>query len=228
MTPIEGVGLPITVFEELVIERSLLDRVRSGLRRTGPCHASLDGRRYACVRGAWALWMPTARIKFLNSIDGNIACIHRNAPPRSRVSDRDAPSGQWGSYALDEWARAYAKPASRRAAENLIAALRLDRAGLGPRVLGLCLARRFRDCGRDDRAPAVGIMVEDATLKPPRPPATVSQMLAAGVQPDKIRSCVRQQVNGYVVDLNSVAGVMPVDADPAIAAVEAQILACAG
>jgi hypothetical protein len=74
---------------------------------------------------------------------------------------------------------------------------------------------------------AVGLMIEDAAAKPPKPPATEAQLLAAGVRPDRLRSAVRQQVNGYVVDLNSVVGVVPVDADAEITAVKAQILAAA-
>jgi hypothetical protein len=68
-------------------------------------------------------------------------------------------------------------------------------------------------------------MVENAALKPQGPTATWSQLIDAGVRPDQINSAVRQQVNGYVVDLNSVIGVVPVDAEAEVAAVEAQIAA---
>jgi hypothetical protein len=54
--------------------------------------------------------------------------------------------------------------------------------------------------GRCDMSLAVGLMIEDAAAKPPKPPATEAQILAAGVRPDRIRSAVRQQINGYVVD----------------------------
>jgi hypothetical protein len=38
-------------------------------------------------------------------------------------------------------------------------------------------------------------------------------MIAAGVQPDGIRSAIRQQLNGYVVHLSSVVGVQPIDGE---------------
>jgi hypothetical protein len=110
-------------------------------------------------------------------------------------------------------------------AENVVAAERLHKAGIGPRVLGLCLARRFRDGHRLDRSFAAGFMVENAALKPQGPPPRRASLIDAGVRPDQINSAVRQQVNGYVVDLNSVIGVLPVDAEAEVAAVEAQIAA---
>jgi hypothetical protein len=217
----DAVDMPLHVFDELVIRRSLLDIARAGFRPTGASHVMLDGRTYACFRGAWAIWIPALQTKFLNSIDGKLACLSRKAPPREDVSG----SGRWGSYALEAWRRAYDTSVSRRVAENVVAAARLHEAGLGPRVLGLCLARRFHDGARSDGSFAAGFVVEDAALKAPRPPATQAQMIAAGVRPDQINSAVRQQINGYVVDLNSAVGVVPVDAEAEVAAVEARIAA---
>ena len=54
---------------------------------------------------------------------------------------------------------------------------------------------------------------------------TIVSTLVAQVFFSQINSAVRQQVNGYVVDLNSAVGVLPVDAETEIAAVEAQITA---
>lgn len=211
---------PLHVYDDLVIRRSLLDIARSRFRSTGASHVMLDGRPYACVRGAWAIWIPALQTKFLNSLDGKLACVSRKAPPREAVSG----SGRWGSYTLQAWHRAYETSVSRRVAENVVAATRLHAAGLGPQVLGLCLARRFRDGVRSDSF-AAGFMVEDAASKAPRPPATQAQLIAAGVRPDQIDSAVRQQVNGYVVDLNSVIGVVPIDAEAEVAALEARIAA---
>jgi hypothetical protein len=221
----DAADLPVTLFDELVIRRSLLDIVRSRFRRTGAAHVIAHGQSHPCIRGAWALWIPALQVKFLNSIDGKLACLSRNAPPREALQGSDPLSGQWGRYPLDAWRQAYEKPVGRRLAENVVAAQRLHKAGIGPRVLGLCLARRFRDGHRLDRSFAAGFMVENATLMPPRPAATQSQLVDAGVRPDQINSAVRQQVNGYVVDLNSVVGVLPVDAEAEVAAVEAQIAA---
>jgi hypothetical protein len=220
-----GVGLPLRLHDELVIRRSVLDLARAGFRRTGACHVILDGRSYGCVRGAWAIWIPALQTKFLNSIDGKLACASRNAPQRQRVLGPGPPTGRWGRYPLAAWREVYEKPVSRRVAENVVAAARLQAAGLGPRVLGLCVARKFRDGARHDGSFAAGFMVEDASLKPPKTPATQAELIAAGVRPDQIDSAVRQQVNGYVVDLNSVVGVVPVDAEAEVAAVEAQIAA---
>jgi len=220
---VTGARFPVMLYDELVIRRSLRDFVRSGLRPVGAYRAILDGRSFACVRGAWAIWIPALQTKFLNSIDGKLACLSRRAPPREGVSGSGRLASRWGSYSLEAWRRAYETPVSRRVAENVVAATRLHEAGLGPRVLGLCLARRFRDGARSDRSFAAGFVVEDAALKAPSPPATHAQLIAAGVRPDRINSAVRQQVNGYVVDLNSAVGVVPVDAEAEVAAVEARI-----
>ena len=221
----DAADMPMHVFDDLVIRRSLLDIARSRFRPTGASHVMLDGRTYACFRGAWAIWIPVLQVKFLNSIDGKLACLSRKAPPREGVSGSGRLASRWGSYSLEAWRLAYETPVSRRVAENVVAAARLHEAGLGPRVLGLCLARRFRDGARTDRSFAAGFMAEDAALKAPRPPATRAQLIAAGVRPDRIDSAVRQQINGYVVDLNSAIGVVPVDAEAEVAAVEARIAA---
>lgn len=222
---VDVAALPLELYGELVVRRSLLDIARSGFRPTGPSHVILDGQSHPCVRGAWAIWIPALRLKFLNSIDGGLACLSPKAPPRARLLGSGRLTGRWGTYALEDWRQAYQKSASRRVAENVVTAARLHAAGLGPRVLGLCLARQFHDGNRRDRSFAAGFMVEDATAKRPRTPATLAQLIEAGVRPDRINSAVRQQVNGYVVDLNSVVGVVPVDADAEVAAVEAQIAA---
>ena len=64
-----------------------------------------------------------------------------------------------------------------------------------------------------DEAGMVGIFTEDVTRLPEKQDASEEDVMACGVQVDRIKSCVRQQLNGYVVDLNSVVGVVPVDAD---------------
>lgn len=213
------------LYDELVIRRSLRDFVGAGLRPVGAYRAILDGRPYACVRGAWAIWIPALQTKFLNSIDGKLACRSRKAPPREALQGSGPLAGQWGRYPLEAWRQAHETPIGRRVAENVVAAQRLHKAGIGPRVLGLCLARRLRDGHRLDQSFAAGFMVENAALKPHGPTATRSQLIDAGVRPDRINSAVRQQVNGYVVDLNSVVGVVPIDAEADVAAVEAQIAA---
>ncbi len=59
-------------------------------------------------------------------------------------------------------------------------------------------------------------MVEDIRNLQPKKNATEEEIIAAGVTLDGLKSCFRQQINGYVSDLNSVVGVMPVDAEQEI------------
>lgn len=46
---------------------------------------------------------------------------------------------------------------------------------------------------------------------------------ATGVAPDRTQGCIRQQIRGYVSDLNSVVGVMPVDAESEVQLVQQQL-----
>lgn len=215
--------LPITVHEELLITRSLLDRARSRFRATGRARVVVDGRSYPCQRGAWATWIPALGAKFLNSMDGRLHCLHRSAPRRREVLGPERGETSYGPYSREEWQRAYTMPVSRRAAENTIAARRLHAAGLGPRVLGLCIALRVRDGARADKGFAAGFLSEDVLRLPPKPPAEEEEFLAAGVSLDRLRSAIRQQVNGYVIDLNSAVGVVPAGAEDEVAALEARI-----
>ncbi len=214
-------------YEELRLRRSVAAFVQSGFHRNAAYQAIIDGRRCPCVRGAWATWIPDLQTKFLRSVDGKVASR------RSEASSLKIPAGvpeedRWGSYTIGEWRRVFALSAARRVAENVVAAGLLAAAGLGPRVLGLCVAHEYWRGAHRDGSIAVGFMIEDATRKPPKQPATEAEMISAGVRPDKTRSAIRQQVNGYIVDLNSVVGVVPIDADDTVAAVEARFLDYAG
>jgi len=222
------VEMTLKVYRELRLEQTAADRIKGALGRPGLAHAILDGTAHPCRRGAWAVWIPELEIKFLNSVDGRLACGHPEAPRREVVLGSSDHAPVPGPYNLSDWRAAYRTGVARRAAENAVAAERLHRAGLGPRLLGLCVARRLVDDGRLDGGFAAGIMVEDARRLPAKAPARDEDMERAGIRPDRIRSAIRQQVNGYVVDLNSVVGVMPLDAEEEIASIEAQILAGAG
>jgi len=187
----------------------------------------VDRKQFKCSTGAWAFWIPKLRMKFLHSRNGFVHCMHAKAPGRDflfseklRGGDRDAT----GNYTWREWKQAYSKSAIRRTAENYIASKRLYDAGLGPKPLGICMAADFIHNGHHDTAGLIGLSTEDATLLSPKLPASESEILAAGVYPDKIKSCLRQQINGYVVDLNSVVGVVPIDADEEVHGVELHIL----
>ncbi|HSF96149.1 MAG TPA: hypothetical protein VLA52_14080 [Thermohalobaculum sp.] len=214
--------LPVVIHGELRIERSLADRIRSKFRATGHARAVVDGRPHACLRGAWATWIPALGAKFMNSVDGRLGCLHRNAPARQAVLQGEGvPAGE--TYTAAIWRQAYETTVSRRVAENVIAAQRLHAAGLGPRVLGLCIALRYRDGARLDQSFAAGFLSEDVLTLPTKPPATMEQFLAAGVAIDRIGSAVRQQVNGYVIDLNAAIGVTPLDAEDEVAELAARI-----
>lgn len=60
---------------------------------------------------------------------------------------------------------------------------------------------------------SVGLRMADVTKLPGKRNATEQEIVHAGVIPDPTLSCIRQQTNGYVVDLSSVVGAMPVDAE---------------
>lgn len=184
----------------------------------------LDGRVMESRVGAWAVWLPEVRCKFLHSFEGRVHCLHSSAPSRDRALESSEPlDTAIGKYMLAEWRAAFSKTALRRVAEIVVAAERLHRARLGPGVLGVCFASSLTFERRIDAFGAIGVRLEDVHELPAKPPATEVEVRAAGVRPDKILSCVRQQVNGYVVDLNSVVGVVPEDGEREVDEVEARI-----
>jgi hypothetical protein len=184
----------------------------------------LDGRAMESRVGAWAVWLPEVRCKFLHSFEGRVHCLHSSAPSRGWALDTSEPlDTAIGKYTLAEWRAAISKTALRRVSEIVVAAGRLHRAGLGPEVLGVCFASKLTFERRIDPFGAIGVRLENVHGLPAKPPATEEEVRAAGVRPDKIRSCLRQQVNGYVVDLNSVVGVVPVDGEPEVTEIEARI-----
>ena len=68
-----------------------------------------------------------------------------------------------------------------------------------------------------------GIMVENLRNYSRKRPATLEQLEAAGVVPDRTSSCLRQQIRGYVSDLNSVVGVRPLAAEVEVQRVQRQL-----
>lgn len=183
-----------------------------------------DARPRRMREGAWAFYLPALGAKFLHGRDGYVVCHHPGAPDPAQLRARPDRSASWGAYSLGEWMDVYAKDVVTRVAENLVAAARLHRAGLGPRPLGVCHARRYRRRGRDDRWGAIGFLTEDVWALPRKPDCTDTDIVAAGVRVDKLRSSVRQQLNGYVTDLNSVVGVAPIDADEEVQGLRQAIL----
>lgn len=199
---------------------------RNVLRKKKP-RLLIDGIEYAYEAGVWACWVPKLLCKFIYSVDGFVHCIHKTAPARelllSGTLDLSLMADPAGKYTLQEWHAIFSKEAIWRVAELYIATSRLACAGLGPQPLGIFMARQRIDKGVIDKGGVFGICTADATRLPAGPSATEEDMLRAGVRPDKIKSCIRQQLNGYVIDLNSVVGVVPVDADEEVSKLAEEI-----
>jgi hypothetical protein len=184
----------------------------------------VDGKRFDYETGAWAYWIPALRCKFLYSMLGRLDCRFTGVPSRQTcesAADPDSASGNHSPYTWQDWRNVYAKKAARRAAELYVATERLHKAGIGPRPLGICMARSLVESGHADIHGAFGISTENVLQLPIKVPATEDEFLRAGVQPDRIRSCIRQQLRGYAIDLNSAVGAMPINAEAEIAAIEA-------
>lgn len=187
-------------------------------------HLYINGRRFAYESGAWAYWIPELRCKFLHSRQGHLDCRYPGVPSREDCNSATDPYGAVANhspYTWQDWRNVYTKTAVRRAAELYVATERLYKAGLGPRPLGICMARRLIESGKEDSHSALGISTEDVLDLPTKAPCTEEEFLRAGVQPDHIRSCIRQQLRGYTIDLNSAIGAMPIDAEREISAIEA-------
>jgi hypothetical protein len=198
--------VPAIVIETARVQHDVLQTVKGEF----PLHS-----------GVWAAYEPQSGVKVFHANAGRCYCVNRRglryADPSwaldfgNRILDRLGIKRKL--YWYSDWRRALDKPVERRAAETFIAAQRLAAAGLGPPVYGLVIIRAFTGNPRGAAGPTAGIVVGNANTLPPKPEATDEDCTAAGVTVDRLRSCVRQQINGYVTDLNSVVGVMPVDAE---------------
>lgn len=166
----------------------------------------LDGPRpRRAMMGMWTAYVPSLRLKLFHGVGGRLHCIARAAPPRAQA--RGEP-----------WGRAFATPATRRAAENWVILRRLHDAGLGPEPLGLAVAPRYLSWFTGGWTQTAGVLVADLRAYPPKLPATEAEVVAAGVIPDARRACLREQVRGYVSDLNAARPAMPVGAEDEVAA----------
>jgi hypothetical protein len=192
-----------------------------------------DGISSNIDSGAWAFYIPEQRLKILHARQGKQTCLRNSAKrficPNSvefQENMRARESGtKIGSYFVQDWERALSKSVSRRVAETWIAARRLANAGLGPQVSDIVVVRELHTPYSQAPSVTAGYVQKNAWELPAGPNADVSAMLNAGVKPDQIRSCVRQQVNGYIIDLNSVVGVEPVNAEAEIEALATYIQA---
>lgn len=210
--------LPIRLFQRL--DFSTVTGIRSLLApRIKQYCAVVDGRRYGSVFGSWAVWIPKLEAKFFHNEGGYVNCRSRRAPAREFVLDGELDV-QIGQYTRGEWQAAYRKTVIRRVSEIAICTQRLHRAGLGPELLGFCAASEWVEGGVMRCRNSVGLRMADVTKLPGKRNATEQEIVHAGVIPDPTLSCIRQQTNGYVVDLSSVVGAMPVDAEREVCELE--------
>ena len=184
--------------------------------------ALLDGRPYTAKQGCWMFYLPQLQAKLLHARDGSIDCT---SPARPSADVLEQPGLTLGRYVSDEWHTALTTPIARRLAELWIVSVRLWRAGLGPQPMGLCFVEQLQ---RDKEAlgPTCGFLSENVFKLRPKLSCKLEQLESAGVRPDKIMSCVRQQVRGYVVDLCAVVGCVPENAEEETARLEALFREC--
>ena len=162
-------------------------------------------RPHWAYMGMWAAFVPALDLKLLHSVSGQVHSIARSAPRRAAVNGPHDPDGHW--------ARAFAKPVTRRVAENWVMLDRLHRAGLGPEPFALAIAPRYRAWFSPRSTTTAGYRLANLHLYSPKLPTTEEEVRAAGVIPDAKRACLREQINGYVSDLNAVRGAMPDNAE---------------
>lgn len=181
----------------------------------------IDGTLYDVHLGKWMFYNPARQEKYFHVRAGKIDSTARSRPTDRQLAEMD-DSEFSGRYPVSVWKEALSTPIARRLAEIWIASQRLHGAGLGPKPGSLIVARNYKRNFRS-YGPTAGLQIENARLLQPRTPVTQEEMIAAGVRPDRYLSCVRQTINGYVSDLCSVVGVVPIDAEEEIAALTLHI-----
>lgn len=180
------------------------------------------GSRYVLSRGKWNFYIHGLNLKVPYSNGIFLDCRSRATPKRKPLASGKLDHRDFGLYTVDDWKNVLFKTTKRRIIENYIATQRLHKAGLGPAVRGFCYIHSYMVFGRN-WAPikTFGLKIDNVFNLPPKPEATKEEIQSAGVILDKSESCLRQQKNGYVLDLNSVSGVMPTDAGSEIQKLDA-------
>lgn len=201
---------PVTVLDECQLEGR---------------HVRLGGQYYRAEKGCWAFYIPALQLKLLHASDDRVHCTHSSAPPANNAVP---PVRGEPNYTTQEWANALSKSAITRAIENYIAARRLADAALGPEPIGLCVVLKFTSDYTATATQTAGLFIDDVRYYPIKSDALVRDVVTAGVDPDGSLSCVREQLRGYIIDLNSVVGAMPKDADPLIAEIESHVRSAIG
>ncbi|MGD7653326.1 MAG: hypothetical protein ACQCXQ_08940 [Verrucomicrobiales bacterium] len=168
------------------------------------------------LRGRWSFYLPAREIKLPYSDGGFLACRSKNAPLRAPLLDGSLDHQTFAGYDAEEWKKAYQTSCLRRTVENYVITERLHRAGLGPKTHGFVHVRHCAIYGFPKPTANYGIRVQNVNSLPTKAEASEQDLINAGVLPDKTKSCMRQQVNGYILDLNSASGVQAIDADDEI------------
>jgi hypothetical protein len=177
--------------------------------------------RYKIIRGKWNFYIGDLDLKVPYTKGQCLDCRSRATPDRKKLASGKLDKRDFGRYGVDDWKGVLFKSAKQRIIENYIASKRLYVAGLGPAVRGICHIKKYMVLGRN-WAPVdtYALKIDNVFDLPKKTDATKGEIISAGVELDQIESCLRQQVNGYVIDLNSVCGVMPIDADEEIAEID--------
>jgi len=170
----------------------------------------IDGRNIKAKIGCWMFYLPKIQAKIFHARNGMIDCTV--APKLEAITDMGQPIGQ---YQAQDWFNALQTPIGRRLAEIWIISVRLWKAGISPQPLGICFVEHFIHDGVE-RGPTCGLLTQNVHKLPRKRNCKLKHIIEAGVAPDKILSCVRQQHRGYVIDLCSVVGCQPQDAEPEI------------
>lgn len=207
--------------------------------RLWPLWMRAGGATLRINMGAWAVYVPHLRLKLMHAAQGGVqACLYHKAPRRRAVldwADTDAgraalaaplpdPLGnQYARPAWPLWHRVYTMPVTRRVAENWVMFARLHAAGLGPEPLGLVAVRDYRSWFSGGVTVSAGLRLANLYDMPPRAPVTEAELRAAGVIPDASLASIREPINGYVSDLNSLRGAMPEAAEAEVAAIAAAL-----
>ncbi len=192
----------ISVFQEIALEHSKK-------------HISIDGERMRCFSGAWCTYVPALELKILYANAGRLVCL-RNGVPNSpdMLSDEE----DYGIYTMDDWRAALQKDVIERGAENFVAARLLAANGLGPWPYGMCVIKQLKLPNVSTPGCSVGMYITNVHRLKRRERVTESEFKQAGVLLDKLGSSLREQIRGYVSDLNSVVGSRPAGHETEIAA----------
>lgn len=200
--------LPVVTIDEVVVAKE---------------SAVIDGKSYAIKAGTWALYVPDLQMKILRAADGNCAYDHPLAPDPAVVRAAH-PDQKFRRYTAAEWASSIDKPVLERAAENCVIAERLARHGFGAALRAAVVIRSYRQGETGKPTPSAGMILDNLFTYPRRRDVTETEFRNVGLIPDRFKSCIRQQIRGYVSDLNAVFGVMPVGAEAEVAALKHRMI----